>query len=546
LPETEVIRATPAAGSALHEEGVIKAPRRAVASSGKRRVTALAGRAHHLLVPTALATLGAILFIWRLGASSFFIDEATSLTEARGSFAHLLGMVHLHETSPPTYAIFLHVWLKLFRSHSELTARMPSALAAIALVGAVWYLASLLTDPPTALMAALLTLCSPILLQYAQQARVYAILMLAVTVTAITVVKAVQQSSGRWLAASVCVAVLTISLHYTGWFEVAPLTVWMASRKSISVRSRISYCSVLALAGVAWLPELVGQFSAYAADGYGKSLGTWAGFTQHNVVALLGTPLSGRATIPFVGPIGVGILLATVALLASPRARAAVRTRGLIIGLAVTPIVAILVLGLAGKHVVIPRYATVAVPFLSIAIATATRLLRPRLSVLATGIVLFAMMLGVCLSLSPSSYYPNTGGVIRLVARRWKAGDFLYPDQLVVGAYLPLEYYAASYLPDHTGTMSSYVYAPAVVAAGVTQPVDTTRLTAAYLRARARHDRMWIVADYAGRPPSVRSLLPPQYRALSVTDFAASISLRLVLAVPVETREGLVAARGPS
>jgi uncharacterized membrane protein len=84
-----------------------------------------------------LATLSAILFIWRLGASSFFIDEATSLTEARGSFVHVLRMVRLHETSSPTYAVFLHIWLKAFRSHGELIARMPSGLAAIALVVAV-------------------------------------------------------------------------------------------------------------------------------------------------------------------------------------------------------------------------------------------------------------------------------------------------------------------------------------------------------------------------------------------------------------------------
>ena len=512
----------------------------------RQGVASLAGRARHLLAPTLLATFSAILFIWRLGAASFFIDEATSLTEARGSFIHVLRMVRLHETSPPTYAVLLHVWLKAFRSHGEFIARMPSALAAIALVVAVWYLASLLTDPPTALLAALLTLCSPIVLQYAQQARVYAILMLAVTVTAITVVKAVQQSSGRWLAASACAAVFTISLHYIGWFEVVPLTVWVASRKSISVRSRITYCAVVALAGVAWLPELVGQFKAYAAYGYGTSLGTWAGFTPHNVVAVLGTPLYGRATAPYVGPIGLGILLATFALLASPRARVAVRTRGLIIGLAATPIVAILVLGLAGKHIVIPRYATVAVPFLAVAIASATRLLRPRLSALAAGIVLFAMMLGVFLSFSPSSYYPNARGVIRRVAQHWEATDFLYPDRLVIGAYLPLEYYAATDLPDHSGVMSSDVYSRAAVAAGVTLPVETASLTAAYSRARARHDRMWIVADYVGRPPSVDSLLPPQYRALTVTDFVAGVSLRLVLAVPAGASDGRAAASAPA
>jgi len=486
------------------------------------------------LVPSVLATLSAVLFFWRLGASSFFIDEATSLTEARGSLAHVLSAVHLHETSPPTYALFLHLWLKLLGSDSELAARMPSALAAIGLVVAVWYLASLLVDPPTALLAGLLTLCAPIVLQYAQQARVYAILMLAGTVTAIAVVKAVQQSSGRWLAVSACAATLTVSLHYIGWFEVAPLAAWVASRKSISTGWRIGYCAVLALVGAAWLPELIGQFSIYAHDGYTRSLGAWAGFTQPHALAVLGAPLYGRATTPYAGPIGVGILLGTLLLLGSRRARARLPERDVIIGLAAVPIAAIIVLGLAGKNIVLPRYATIGVPSLLIAVATAMRLLRPRVSILASGVVLLAMTLTVLMSFSASSAYPNARGVIRLVARRWHATDFLYPHQLNIGTYLPLAYYAAGDLPGYNPALWGDLYSPAFAAAGVARPVGTASFTAAYSRARARHDRIWIVADYFGAPPGVAALLPPRYRALRVTDFVASISLRVVLAVPVD------------
>jgi mannosyltransferase len=511
----------------------VQCPVAAGRSSTPSAPASLAVRARPWLVPGALAALGAVLFTWRLGASSFFIDEATSLTEARGSLAHLLSAVRLHETSPPTYAVFLHVWLGLFGSHGEVVARLPSALAGVGLVLAVWYLARLLIDPPAALIAALLTLCSPLVLEYAQQARVYAMVMLVATVTAIAALKAVRQSSGRWLVASAFAAVLTVSLHYIGWFEVAPLAVWVASQTSISVRSRISFCAVLAATGVLWLPELIGQLASYAHDGYSTSLGAWAGFSRANAIAVLGAPFHGRAAAPYAGPIGVGVVLATLALLAAPRARNAVRERGLAIALAATPLAAILVLGLAGKNIVIPRYGTVAVPFLAVAVAFALRQLRPRVAVPAAALILTAMTLGVRDSFSASSAYPNARGVIDAVSRHWRATDFLYPDRLPIGAYVPLAYYAGDSVPDFHRALWGNVYSPAFAAKGLTGPVGTASLDDAYVRARARRDRLWIVADYNGVPPSVATLLPPGYRALRVTDFTAGTSLTLLLAAPL-------------
>lgn len=487
-------------------------------------------RARCFVVPGILATLAGGLFFWRLGASSYFIDETMSVNEARGNLAHTLSAVRLHETSPPTYAVFLHIWLKIFGSHSEFVTRLPSALAAIGLVLAVWYLANLLADAPTAFFAALLTILSPIVLEYAQQARVYAILMLAATVTAVATVKAVQQSSGKWLALSAGAAVTTVSLHYIGWFVVAPLGVWAASRTSIGIRPRIAYCAVLALVGIAWLPEFISQFTLYGNGG----LGAWGSFTQEHALAVLGAPLYGRSTMPYAGPVGACLLFVPLALLVLPRARAGLRARWMILGLAVTPIAVLLALGLAGRDIVYPRYATIAVPFLVLGVAAATRVLRPALSTLAAGAVLLPLMMGMLLSTSQSNWNPDARRVMRTVASQWKPTDFVYPDELSIGAYMPLAYYAASDLPRPTPGLSSDVYTPALIAGGVTRPVMPASLSVAYSRARARRERLWIVSNYVGRPPPVTTLVPTRYRAVKVHDFAANVSLRLVLAVPSE------------
>jgi hypothetical protein len=116
--------------------------------------------------------------------------------------------------------------------------------------------------------------------------------------------------------------------------------------------------------------------------------------------------MEGRGSLAYAEQVFAVVLLATLTLLASPRADLVLRTRRLIIALAAIPIMAIFVLVRAGKSVVIPRYATAAVPFLLIAIAAATRRLRPVLSKIAVGIVMFVMVVGSLVSFSPASFYP--------------------------------------------------------------------------------------------------------------------------------------------
>jgi mannosyltransferase len=489
-------------------------------------------RAQELLVPGVLAALAAVLYLRGLGASSFFIDEATSLAEAHGSVAHVLRAVHAHETSPPTYALFLHYWIDLFGSHSEAVARLPSALAGIGLVVAVWYLARLLADAPTALLAGLLTLISPGVLEYAQQARVYVILMLAGTLTVIALVKAERESSRRWLIVAAGAGVATVSLHYFGWLIVGPGAIWLATRASISVRRRVAFCAALAPAGIAWVPELLGQFSVYARDGFTTSAASWAGLSSQHALAVLAAPLGDRGALAYAGQIAAVIFIATVAIVARPRAELVLRFRGLLLALVVIPVAAILLLGAAGKNVVLPRYAMIGVPFLVVATAAATRLLEAIASRVAAGAIMFVMLVGLLVSSAPANYWPDDRGVVRYMTAHWQAGDYVYPDKLVVGTYLPLAYYSATYLPGHGRVMSDQVYSPAVAATGISRPIELRSDAVAYAKARARRERLWIVANYVGTPPAASVLVPPGYRPAKVKDFPASISLRLVLAVP--------------
>src|SRR5688572_7759076 len=82
----------------------------------------------------------AISVLAGLGASSLFVDEVLSWQAARLPAGEIHDKVLADEVAPDTYFLGLHGWIVAF-GDSEWVMRLPSALAAIALVGAVWWLA---------------------------------------------------------------------------------------------------------------------------------------------------------------------------------------------------------------------------------------------------------------------------------------------------------------------------------------------------------------------------------------------------------------------
>src|SRR5438270_8559203 len=93
--------------------------------------------------PLALAgvvALAALALLWRLGASSLFVDETYSWRAAEASFSGVFRNVRATEVAPPAYYVLLHFWMRLLSVDSVWTMRLLSVLGGIALVGSVWWL----------------------------------------------------------------------------------------------------------------------------------------------------------------------------------------------------------------------------------------------------------------------------------------------------------------------------------------------------------------------------------------------------------------------
>ena len=139
----------------------------------------------------AIVVIAAALRFHRLGAKSYWLDEATSVylcdlsmvpaaeRSKMGVGARLGRMIHeikKHDAHPPLYQIMLFVSLEVF-GRSEAAARLPSALAGVFTVLLMYRLGSRLFGSRAGLMAAGLAGVSAHLIYFSQEARLHSVLI---------------------------------------------------------------------------------------------------------------------------------------------------------------------------------------------------------------------------------------------------------------------------------------------------------------------------------------------------------------------------------
>lgn len=458
-----------------------------------------------------LAALGNQLV--RLGDFSLFIDEAFSWSGARVPVGDIWSQAASNDVTPPLYQFVLHNWIYLVDAESELALRLPSAIAAVGLVAAVYWLGLLLGGRRVGLVAALLTAVSPLVLQYGQQARTYIWLMLAVTVCVAAVVKAHLEIGvnadrsrvRRWLALAAIAAVAAVGFHYFSFLVLAPLCVWVVLRPEISQRAKVAFVGAIGLAGLMvfplWLQQL-GPENLEGIERFGRP--TWG-----NILRVIGTPFDGRNG----GAGGLGALLVLGALFVLAR-RATVpdaAKRSLIVWLAAIPPAALILFAIIGPDTLLSRYVSVSAPFMLVALALALHGRRRRVAAGVIGLTVLVSVGGIVNSHREEYLYPDMGSALSDVGRGWQRGDALlvagYPDQEPA-----LGYYRERSLP-HGAPVARGFDAPALG------------------RLRDRPRRLWVLVE----PPRPRPALEADIARLGyepgrAREFQGNQVLQLTLA----------------
>lgn len=126
-----------------------------------------------------LTLLAALLRFSLLGDKTVWLDEAFSIWIARHELWEMWGWLVRIDQHPPLYYTLLHFWIRIF-GDLQGAVRTLSALCSTLAVPILYAGIRRLADRPTALIAVLILAISPFHIRYAQEARMYGLLTLAV------------------------------------------------------------------------------------------------------------------------------------------------------------------------------------------------------------------------------------------------------------------------------------------------------------------------------------------------------------------------------
>jgi hypothetical protein len=282
---------------------------------------------------------------------------------------------------PPTYFIALKGW-RIF-GDSQVALRSFSVLAAVLTVPMVYLVARRLESRWVAAVAAVLLSVNAYFLQYAQEARTYALTMLLATVSYLFFLRAIEaESRGRWLAyAVVCVAGIYSHIFFSLLVAAQVLSLAVPTFRPRRFDGPLFGYGIIAALS---LPLFVGSLMRSG------SLLAWIKPTELSRIAAWFTDFAGGTVILAV-LYGVGIALA-VAWALGPGRRPG-RFWVLLLWVVIPP------LGLAGasliKPVFLSRYLIIALPALVMLVAVGITRLPPPAAIALLTAVLLASTAGI-------------------------------------------------------------------------------------------------------------------------------------------------------
>lgn len=156
---------------------------------------------------------------------SIWVDEAISVRQAQLTYEAMMLTLRQDDVHPPLFATILWLLVHLTGSTAEWVVRLPSMLAGVAFIAVMYAMARDLWDRRTAVVAGFVAAIAPIPVWYSQEARMYAIWMLLVTLTAWAQIRILRRDEaggrrgGTWRAWIVfCLG--SVGLLYLQWFAV--------------------------------------------------------------------------------------------------------------------------------------------------------------------------------------------------------------------------------------------------------------------------------------------------------------------------------------
>lgn len=196
-----------------------------------------------------------------LDGKSIWSDESLSLYRARESVPFILSGqiviqdVPTQDTQPPLYFLLLHT-LMAVAGTSTFVARYLSVLASLLIIPLVYVLGRQLIDSTAGLLAALIAALSPLYLWYAQEIRMYTLLVALGVASVYALIRAVGNGKpeARWGLAYFAITAAMVYTHYSAFFLLGFQGLYLISQ---ALRRRHWWLlAPIAVAGLVTLPVI--------------------------------------------------------------------------------------------------------------------------------------------------------------------------------------------------------------------------------------------------------------------------------------------------
>jgi mannosyltransferase len=392
-----------------------------------------------------LTVLAAAIRFATLGVQAYHHDEVVTASRVlRGSFLHAMDAVGFSESAPPLYYALAWVWTQVTGT-GEFGLRSLSAVAGVATVPVAYLLGVELRGRRTGIAAAALVAVNPMLVWYSQEARVYALLALLVTLSALYFVRSLERGERRDFIAWGLAAGLALATHYFAIFPIGVEALWLLYR-----RGRRSIPGIAILGGTALLlaPLAIHQMSAGRAEwisNYGLGHRLW----EAGMTALLGetSDIIARPERPELVVLPALIAAVALVLILIRGSRDERRAAAIPLALAGVTVAVPVVVGIvdSSKDYVLARNLMPAlVPMLVVlAIGLTLRGARRIGTVLCTALVAYSLGFCVWASLSPTMQRPDWDAVASNIGEptapramvTWALGEASLRYYLSTGSY---------------------------------------------------------------------------------------------------------------
>ena len=239
-----------------------------------------------------------------LDLQSFSSDEAVTALLVRMDFGSMLSTIPSTESTPPLYYIMAWVWAQAF-GIGEVGLRSLSALIGTATIPVIYFAGEKLVGRRAGFAAAAVAAVSPILVEYAQEARSYALLVLLTGLSFMLFVYVRAEPKTSTLVAWCVVSALALATHYFAAFVVGAEAFLLVRRH----RARNVTLAVAALVGtgIALAPLALEQ----RANGLAANIGAGDPLGTRVVILVKQFLIGGRAPHDRIAVIAAGLLLLT-------------------------------------------------------------------------------------------------------------------------------------------------------------------------------------------------------------------------------------------